>query len=571
MAEPIALVGTILNPDGTGATGYLKLTLNTYGSLQPAAGGYKGVLPNDPAQFRVLNGVLQDNPHIIANSDMAGNTYYIAQFLTDTGQILFSENWYINPDASGQCNVGSIVGIASADLPAILGLSLEALQNSVVLPSNIQHEDFIWGGVDSGGANSYVITQSPVPSIEAGSIAVFVASHGCTGASTLTIGGVTGGMDTLPIRTSSGGDLGPGSIIDGEVVVLRCDGGVWQKQGVTLRHNGIPNSSQQILNLVQGTGLILTDLGAGSLQLSLSSTGGTSSAGVDSFNERTGPVAPMTGDYSFAEISGIAAPAQLPKATGGSIGGVRPGSGLTVDSDGYLAVTGAGISLVAGANIALTSSGSSIIITAVPGGITGLQGDVIAGGSGLVTAKLSHTGVASGSYTNPNITIGADGRIYSISSAVSSSGSGGTGGSVTNIVLTGGTIEGIGASSGTVEFMSAFGITIDGASSVPSTGSWGFIQVPYPATITGWTVLADQPGSAVVQVKKCTFAQFPTNSDITGGSPPTLSGTQAAQNSSLPWVTAVAGGDIFEFLLTSVSSVTRLTVTIQALRALALP
>src|SRR5262249_20327080 len=35
------------------------------------------------------------------------------------------------------------------------------------------------------------------------------------------------------------------------------------------------------------------------------------------------------------------------------------------------------------------------------------------------------------------------------------------------------------------------GITIDGGGSTPATGSKGFKQVPYSATITGWTLLAD--------------------------------------------------------------------------------
>ena len=42
-------------------------------------------------------------------------------------------------------------------------------------------------------------------------------------------------------------------------------------------------------------------------------SGGT--AGVTSFNSRTGAVAPATGDYSFSQVSGSVAAAQLPAST----------------------------------------------------------------------------------------------------------------------------------------------------------------------------------------------------------------------------------------------------------------
>lgn len=55
------------------------------------------------------------------------------------------------------------------------------------------------------------------------------------------------------------------------------------------------------------------------------------------------------------------------------------------------------------------------------GGITGLIGAVVGSGSGTVTTTLSNSGVAAGTYSNPTIAIGADGRITS-----ATSGSGGS-------------------------------------------------------------------------------------------------------------------------------------------------
>lgn len=59
-------------------------------------------------------------------------------------------------------------------------------------------------------------------------------------------------------------------------------------------------------------------------------------------------------------------------------------------------------------------------VTGCPSGaITGLTGAVSASGPGIATATLSATGATAGSYTNPNLTIGSDGRITSISNGAS--------------------------------------------------------------------------------------------------------------------------------------------------------
>lgn len=106
---------------------------------------------------------------------------------------------------------------------------------------------------------------------------------------------------------------------------------------------------------------------------------------------------------------------------------------------------------------------------------------------------------------------------------------------------------------------------IDGGGSAITTGSKGFLSVPAGYTITGWTLVADQSGSAVVDVKKSTYAGFPTTSTITGADKPTLSAVQNNQNLSVTlWTTAITAGDILEFNVDSATTVTRLTLTIVA-------
>lgn len=107
------------------------------------------------------------------------------------------------------------------------------------------------------------------------------------------------------------------------------------------------------------------------------------------------------------------------------------------------------------------------------------------------------------------------------------------------------------------------GITIDGGGAVPGTGSKGYIQVPFAGTIQSWTLLADQSGSAQITVKKSTYAGFPTTSSIVASAQPKLTSAQKNTDSTLTgWTTTVAAGDALEFNLDSVTTCTRLTLTL---------
>ena len=116
---------------------------------------------------------------------------------------------------------------------------------------------------------------------------------------------------------------------------------------------------------------------------------------------------------------------------------------------------------------------------------------------------------------------------------------------------------------------SSFGITIDGSGSVITTGQKGFIRVPYACTIAEWTLMADQSGSAVVDIWKDTMANFPpTVADtITASAKPMLSSQQGASSTTLTgWTTSVNAGDVFAFNVDSASTITRLTLAVRCTR-----
>lgn len=107
---------------------------------------------------------------------------------------------------------------------------------------------------------------------------------------------------------------------------------------------------------------------------------------------------------------------------------------------------------------------------------------------------------------------------------------------------------------------------IDGGGSAITSGLKGFLEIPFAMTITGWTLLADQSGSIVIDVWKDSYANFPpTNLDsIAGSELPTLSAAQQAQDLSLTtWTTSVSAGDILAFNVDSVATVQRVTVAIR--------
>jgi len=109
----------------------------------------------------------------------------------------------------------------------------------------------------------------------------------------------------------------------------------------------------------------------------------------------------------------------------------------------------------------------------------------------------------------------------------------------------------------------SIGITIDGGGSAITTGSKGFISIPYSCTIINNTIVSDQSGSIVIDVKKATYAGFPTTTSICAAAKPTLSSSQKSTDSTLTgWTTTVNAGDILEFYVDSASTVTRVTLTL---------
>lgn len=106
---------------------------------------------------------------------------------------------------------------------------------------------------------------------------------------------------------------------------------------------------------------------------------------------------------------------------------------------------------------------------------------------------------------------------------------------------------------------------IDGGAVPPTVQSYpkAVVRCPFDGTIVRWSIFGDVSGSAVVDIWKDTYANFPpTNADsITGTDKPTLSSAQKAESTALTgWTTTVTAGDVLYPEIESASTLTFVVV-----------
>jgi hypothetical protein len=125
--------------------------------------------------------------------------------------------------------------------------------------------------------------------------------------------------------------------------------------------------------------------------------------------------------------------------------------------------------------------------------------------------------------------------------------------------------------------ISVIGITIDGGGSSPTTGTKGIIQVPFACTITGWSIIADQSGSASVDIcfhsgsAPASAPSIPntTSDKISASAPVALSSAQSAAGGSSAistWTKTLTQWGTMLFNLTSITTCQRITVLLEVTR-----
>lgn len=99
----------------------------------------------------------------------------------------------------------------------------------------------------------------------------------------------------------------------------------------------------------------------------------------------------------------------------------------------------------------------------------------------------------------------------------------------------------------------------------PTVGAFQDFVVPLSCTITKVTMLGDPTGSAVVDLRKSTFAAYPPNAgnSICATAKPTIASGIKYQDTVLTgWNKSVVAGDIFRVVVESLTAFTRLSLSV---------
>lgn len=113
----------------------------------------------------------------------------------------------------------------------------------------------------------------------------------------------------------------------------------------------------------------------------------------------------------------------------------------------------------------------------------------------------------------------------------------------------------------------AIGYAFSGGGAVITTGVAGIgLRVPYACTINSVTLLADQTGSAVVDIWKDTYANYPPTvaDSICASAKPTITAANKSEDTTLTgWTTSIAAGDVLYFNVDSCSTITNLVLILK--------
>lgn len=240
--------------------------------------------------------------------------------------------------------------------------------------------------------------------------------------------------------------------------------------------------------------------------------------------------------------------------------------------------TGANNAASARLNLGAAASGPNSDITAITGLAVPLS--VSQGGTGATIPSTARANLgAAGSGNNNDITQlsglttditlaqgGTNASLTAINGGVVYSGA--TAMAITPAGVAGQVFSSAGATAPVwTDLLAAIPFIIDGGGLVLLTGSQGYLQVPFSCEITSVSMLADQVGSVQVGIAKGTYGGFPTVTSIVGATPPEIvAGVKAIDTLLVGWTRNITAGDILQFSINSIATITRLTITLNVKR-----
>lgn len=189
-------------------------------------------------------------------------------------------------------------------------------------------------------------------------------------------------------------------------------------------------------------------------------------------------------------------------------------------------------------------------------GITQLTGNVTAGpGSGSQAATIANDAVVTAKILDANVTYA---KIQNVTNARLLGNFSGGAAAPAEYSLGAGLEESSGIRTKVDVRTLVIGITVDGGSSVVTTGFKGTRSFPVAGTVIGWRLMADAAGDVDFDVTLDDFASYPPTTSIFT---PSLSGTDSDEAAGLSQ--AVAAGDVFGFEITGTpATIKRVTLEI---------
>jgi hypothetical protein len=107
---------------------------------------------------------------------------------------------------------------------------------------------------------------------------------------------------------------------------------------------------------------------------------------------------------------------------------------------------------------------------------------------------------------------------------------------------------------------------VDGGGSVISVGIKSDIRIPFGATITRYTVLADTTGNIVFDIWDTTYAAYPATvlNSITSTAKPTIAASNKTTSTILTgWVTTITSGNCMRFNVDTCTTITRAVLILE--------
>lgn len=264
------------------------------------------------------------------------------------------------------------------------------------------------------------------------------------------------------------------------------------------------------------------------------------------------PGAESEGSLTYAQQASASASAAASSATAAA-------SSATAASGSATTAAGSATSASNSASTASThASNASTAATNASNSATAASGSASAAATSATEAAGSAS-AASGSATNAsNSASAASGSASAASTSATNAASSASG------AATSASNAAASAASLTNAAQASIGYTIDNGGTVISTGRIGNgVRVPFNCTITSVTLIADQVGSAVVDIWKDSYANFPPTAgdSICASAKPTLSSARTSLDSTLTgWTKSIAAGDVLFFNVDSVTTITNLTI-----------